>query len=111
MTDYPRERIERAARIYRTAQDAARALGIHAGSFNRLCAQYGIETPNQRKKRKRTTHTELLRKGKGRYLEDQDSLGAPISQMSEKQLAQLAAARERSPIARKDAATGKDASE
>ena len=46
-----------------------------------------------------------------RYLEDQDSLGAPISQMSEKQLAQLAAARERSPIARKDAATGKDASE
>ena len=59
MTDYPRERIEKAARVYHATQDAARALGIHAGSFNRLCAQYGIETPNQRKKRKRTTHTEL----------------------------------------------------
>jgi len=59
LTDYSRARIEKAARVYRTTQDAARALGIHADSFNRLCAQYGIETPNQRKKRKRTAHTEL----------------------------------------------------
>ena len=42
------DRIERAARIYGSNQDASRALGIAAGTFGRLCRQYGIETPYAR---------------------------------------------------------------
>ncbi len=44
-----RERIERVARIYSNNQDASRALGIAAGTFGRLCRQYGIETPYARR--------------------------------------------------------------
>lgn len=44
-----RERIERAARIYATSRDAALALGIKPGSFNRLCRRYGIMSPTQRR--------------------------------------------------------------
>lgn len=40
-----RKRVERAARLYGTNQDAAAALGIAAQSFGRLCRRYGIETP------------------------------------------------------------------
>jgi len=49
MQKIARERIERAARIYRTCQDAGRALGITPGSFSRLCRLYGIETPHARR--------------------------------------------------------------
>ena len=44
--------IERAARIYGNRQDAAAALGIHPGSFTRLCKKYGIDTPLQRQQKK-----------------------------------------------------------
>ena len=44
-----RERIERAARLYSSNQDANRALGIATGTFGRLCQQYGIETPYVRR--------------------------------------------------------------
>ena len=47
----PKERVERAARLYRSAKDASLALGIMPSSFRRLCQQYGIETPHDRKKR------------------------------------------------------------
>ena len=49
-TAYPPERIEKAARIYRTTGDAAAALGIAPSSFGRLCRRYGIATPGQRRK-------------------------------------------------------------
>lgn len=49
MAKIERERIERAARIYRSAADAARALGIQRSSFSRLCKHYGIQTPNQKR--------------------------------------------------------------
>ena len=45
------DRIERAARIYASNEDASRALGIAPGSFSRLCRRYGIETPYARKRR------------------------------------------------------------
>ena len=45
-------RIERAARIYASNQDAGLALGIAPGSFGRLCRRYGIETPQARKRRR-----------------------------------------------------------
>ena len=48
-TLFPRERIERAARLYHTSADAGAALGIAAGSFSRLCRHYGILTPHQRR--------------------------------------------------------------
>ena len=47
------ERIERAARMYASNQEASNALGIAAGSFSRLCSQYKIETPYARKRRRR----------------------------------------------------------
>lgn len=52
MPPMDRDRIERAARIYNTSQDAGAALGIAPGSFGRLCHRYGIETPQARKHRK-----------------------------------------------------------
>ena len=44
-----RDRIERAARIYKSNQDASRALGIDMRSFSRLCRKYGIATPYVRR--------------------------------------------------------------
>jgi len=47
-----RERVERVARIYASNKDASRALGISLGSFGRLCRQYGIETPYERRRKR-----------------------------------------------------------
>ena len=47
------KRIERAARLYASNQEASDALGIAPGSFSRLCRQYQIETPYARKRRRR----------------------------------------------------------
>ena len=44
-----RERIERVARIYKSNQDAGRALGIDPRSFSRLCRRYGVQTPYVRR--------------------------------------------------------------
>ena len=52
MEKIARDRLERVARIYANNQDASRALGIAAGTFGRLCRQYGIETPYARKRRR-----------------------------------------------------------
>jgi hypothetical protein len=46
-----RDRIERVARIYASNKEASQALGIAPGSFGRLCRQYGIETPYERRQR------------------------------------------------------------
>jgi hypothetical protein len=57
------ERIERAARIYASNQEASRALDIAPGSFSRLCRTYGIETPYARRRRRREEcqHRRLVR--------------------------------------------------
>jgi hypothetical protein len=47
-------RVERAARIYGSNQEASRALGIAPGSFSRLCRLYDIETPHARQCRRRS---------------------------------------------------------
>ena len=47
----PKERVERAARIYRSNHEAAAAMGIKPGSFSRLCKKYGIDSPTQRRKK------------------------------------------------------------
>ena len=52
MPSIEKGRIERAARIYASNQDAGLALGIAPGSFGRLCRRYGIETPQARKRRR-----------------------------------------------------------
>ena len=39
-----RERVERAARMYRSNREAARALGCNPNSFGRACRKYGIKT-------------------------------------------------------------------
>lgn len=54
-----RERVERVARIYKSNQDASRALSITLRSFSRLCRKYGIETPYAR-------HCRALRQCRGR---------------------------------------------
>ena len=46
-------RIHNVSRIYRTAKDAANAVGISAAHFRRLCVHYGIEPPSQRRRRER----------------------------------------------------------
>ena len=48
----PRDRVERAARIYSSNRDAGIALGIAAATFGRLCRRYGIDTPIQRRRGK-----------------------------------------------------------
>jgi hypothetical protein len=52
MQKIDRVRIERAARIYASNEEASRAIGIAAGSFSRLCRLYDIETPYARKRRR-----------------------------------------------------------
>ena len=47
-----KDRIERAARVYGSNQDAATSLGIRPGSFSRLCRRYSVETPYVRQRRK-----------------------------------------------------------
>lgn len=51
MSIIERDRVERVARIYNSTGAAAEALGIAAGTFARVCAHYGIETPTARKLR------------------------------------------------------------
>ncbi len=51
--DVTRAELERAARLYRTNQDAYRALGIRDKAFHELCRMHKVETPAQRKKRTR----------------------------------------------------------
>ena len=46
----PPERIERAARIYSTAKEAASAMGISVAHFRRLCNRHDIPTPRQRRR-------------------------------------------------------------
>ena len=46
-------RAERAARVYKTNQEAAAALGITREACGRLCRRLGIETPAARAKRLR----------------------------------------------------------
>ena len=53
---FSKERIERAARIYNSLQDAGRALGIAPGSFARLCKRHNVENPTQRRRRKQREH-------------------------------------------------------
>ena len=48
-----REEVERVARIYKSNQDAAAALGITSHSFGRLCRRFEIETPHARTRRLR----------------------------------------------------------
>jgi hypothetical protein len=51
MEKVDQSRIERAARLYVSNKEAGQALGIAAGSFGRLCRQYGIQTPQARRRR------------------------------------------------------------
>lgn len=63
MPKIEKERIERAARIYASNQDAGLALGIAPGSFGRLCRRYGVETPQARRQRQRDSWKRRRRGG------------------------------------------------
>jgi len=43
------ERVRRAAETYDSNGEAAEALGVHPGSFGRLCTQHGIASPRMRR--------------------------------------------------------------
>ena len=47
----PKQRIERAARIYGSSNEAAAAMGIAPTTFSRLCRKYGIDSLLQRRKK------------------------------------------------------------
>lgn len=52
---YTKAEVERAARLYHSNVLASRALGLASGEgFKDLCERHGIETPNERKRRKAT---------------------------------------------------------
>ena len=51
--DERKERLERACRIHADNKDIGLALGIAPGSVGRLCRKWSIETPAQRKRRRR----------------------------------------------------------
>ena len=46
------DQIQRVARIYKSNQDACKAIGITLRSFSRLCRKYGVETPYARRLRR-----------------------------------------------------------
>lgn len=46
---FDRETVTRAARMYKSNQDACIALGITLRSFSRLCRKFEIETPYARR--------------------------------------------------------------
>lgn len=48
-----KERLDRAAGIYKTNRDAAIAIGITPGAFGRACRRFGIPTPQERQKKRR----------------------------------------------------------
>jgi hypothetical protein len=52
MEKVDQNRVARAARLYASNKEAGQALGIAAGSFGRLCRQYGIPTPQARRQRR-----------------------------------------------------------
>lgn len=52
MEPISRERIERAARIYASNKEASRALGVTPWTFGRLCRNYGVESPYERRRRR-----------------------------------------------------------
>ena len=52
-TKITRAELERAAQVYRTDKEASRVLKLYTERFVRLCRQYGIETPDERERRKR----------------------------------------------------------
>ena len=55
MIKVERDRVARAARMYRTSKEAGMALGIAPQSFCRLCRTYGIVTPAARRRRRYTS--------------------------------------------------------
>jgi len=58
----PKEQIERAARVYRTNRLASNALGIHLATFSRLCREYDVVTPFERRRQQpRATRRPLER--------------------------------------------------
>lgn len=48
-----RERVERVARIYASNKEASQALGVTPWTFGRLCRRYGVESPYERRRRRR----------------------------------------------------------
>ena len=46
-----RARVHNVSRIYNTGKAAAAAIGISPVHYHRLCKEYGIETPAQRRQR------------------------------------------------------------
>ena len=51
---FTKEMIVRVARMYKSNQDASKALGITLRSFGRLCRRFEVETPYA--KRRRVVH-------------------------------------------------------
>lgn len=47
---FDRDTIERAARMYKSNQDACVALGITLRGFGRLCRKYEVKTPYEKRR-------------------------------------------------------------
>ena len=53
MNRVTKDELQRVARIYKSNKEASIALGIHAGTFARLCRKHGILTPYVRQRQAR----------------------------------------------------------
>jgi len=58
-TPAPKWEVERVARMYDTNKEAARALGVTPLTFVRLCKEYDIETPWERRRKRAAAQREL----------------------------------------------------
>ena len=56
-----RARVHNVSRIYNTGKAAAAAIGISPVHYHRLCREYGIETPAQRRQREKEVADKILK--------------------------------------------------
>lgn len=52
----PYDKVERAARMYRTTGEMAEALGVHPKSIATICKRLGVPTPYQRTNKLNTSN-------------------------------------------------------
>ena len=72
-----RARVHNVSRIYNTGKAAAAAIGISAVHYHRLCREYGIETPAQRRQREKIE--QIWKMERRRYQEEASLVRAEVA--------------------------------
>ena len=72
-----RARVHNVSRIYNTGKAAAAAIGISSVHYHRLCREYGIETPAQRRQREKIE--QIWKMERRRYQEEASLVRAEVA--------------------------------